>query len=278
VSALVEHGDGTGDATAAEDYLRRVLAEQDAYRAAQPALLPRAIRGLSRPVSVLTHRLVPAEAVELVIRGADWAASASIRRVALAHDFADIRACDAAAAEIRRWALGYAVTGGGAAGAFGALGLAVDVPATITLALRTVRLTGICYGFGSDTDAERVFILDTLELAGANGMAEKRAALARLERDRTELPADNWGRIVRLTGQTAGAQSAAKRVAAVLGLNLSTRKAAQLAPFVGAAIGAGVNAAFQNDVAAAARHAYRERWLQVNEGLIRGEGREGGGA
>jgi hypothetical protein len=267
-----------GQAVTDEAYLRGVLEEQDAYRAAQPALLPRAIRGFARPVSMLTHRLVPAEAVELVIRGADWAASASIRRAAIDHDFADLRACDAAAAEIRRWALGYAVTGGGAAGAFGALGLAVDVPATITLALRTVRLTGLCYGFGADTDAERVFILDTLELAGANGTAEKRAALARLAKDRTDLPADSWGRIVRLTGQTAGAQSAAKRVAAVLGVNLSTRKAAQLAPFVGAAIGAGVNAAFQNDVAAAARHAYRERWLQVNEGLIRGDGIEGGEA
>jgi hypothetical protein len=254
------------------DYLSAVLDEQDAYRAAPPSLLPRAIRGIARPVSLLTHRLIPAEAVELVIRGADWAASASIRRAALDHDFTDLAACDAAAADIRRWTLGYAVSGGGAAGVFGALGLAVDVPATITLALRTVRLTGLCYGFGGDTDVERVFILDTLELAGANGMAEKRAALARLAKDRTDLPAESWGKIARLTGQTAGAQAAAKRVAAVLGVNLSTRKAAQVAPFIGAAIGAGVNAAFQNDVATAARHAYRERWLQVNERLIRGEG------
>jgi hypothetical protein len=273
-NAMDETRDDGGETTAGtatdRDYLRGVLEEQDAFRAAPPSALPRAIRGVARPVSFFTHRLVPAEAIELVIRGADWAASASIRRAALEHDFADLAACDAAAAEIRRWALGYAVTGGGAAGAFGALGLAVDVPATITLALRTVRLTGLCYGFGADTDAERVFILDTLELAGANGMAEKRAALARLARDRTELPAESWGRIARLTGQTAGAQSAAKRVASVLGLNLSARKAAQIAPFVGAAIGAGVNAAFQNDVAAAARHAYRERWLEVNEGMIRG--------
>jgi hypothetical protein len=272
---------GTGQPEAREpgtptdpDYLAEVLAEQDAYRAAPPALLPRAIRGVVRPVSLLTHRLIPAEGVELVIRGADWAASASIRRAALDHDFTDLAACDAAAVDIRRWALGYAVSGGGAAGAFGALGLAVDVAATITLALRTVRLTGLCYGFGGDTDAERVFILDTLELAGANGMAEKRAALARLAKDRTDLPAESWGKIARLTGQTAGAQAAAKRVAAVLGVNLSARKAAQIAPFIGAAIGAGVNAAFQNDVATAARHAYRERWLQVNEGILRGEGGE----
>ena len=87
---------------------------------------------------------------------------------------------------------------------------------------------------------------------------------------RPSIERDN-GRIVKLTGQTAGVQATARRVAATLGVNLSARKAAQFVPFVGAAIGAGVNVAFQNDVAAAARHAYRERWLAVNEGVIRGE-------
>ena len=231
---------------------------------------------MARPFSALTNRLIPAEAVELALKGADWAAAASIRKAAIGHDFADLEACDAAAADIRRWALGYAVTSGGAAGAFGAIGLAADVPATIALALRTTRLTGLCYGFGGDGDAERIFILDCLALAAANSVQEKTAALSRLSVDRRDMAPDTWGKIVKLTGQTAGAQAAAKRVATVLGLNLSARKAAQVMPFVGAAIGAGVNAAFQNDVAAAARHAYRERWLAVNAGLLRGEAVEVG--
>jgi len=59
-------------------------------------------------------------------------------------------------------------------------------------------------------------------------------------------------------------------VATTLGINLSTRKMAQVVPFLGAAVGAGVNAAFQNDVAAAARFAYRARWLEVNERIVEG--------
>ena len=231
-------------------------------------------------MSFLTNRLIPAEAIEVALKGADWAASASIRKAAISHDFSDLTACEEAAAEVRRWALGYAVTGGGAAGAFGAIGLAVDIPATITLALRTARLTGLAYGFGGDSDAERVFILDILQLAGANSTAEKAEALARLEQDRSEIAPESWGKIVRLTGQAAGAQATVHRVAAALGVNLSARKLAQLAPVVGAAVGASVNAAFQNDVALAARHAYRERWLAVNEGILRGQvtdGREGEG-
>ena len=250
--------------------LNRVLAEQDEYRGSAPAALPRLMRSFSKPVGLLTHRLIPSEAIELAIRGADWAASSSIRKAAVQHDFSDLEACEDAVADVRRWALGYAATGGGAAGAFGALGLAVDVPATIALALRTVRLTGLCYGFGGDSEAERVYILDVLSLAGANSLEEKGEAMERLAKERGAFDPEGWQKIVKLTGQTTGTLAATRRVATVLGVNLSTRKVAQVTPIIGAAVGAGVNVAFQNDVAAAARFGYRARWLEVNERIIEG--------
>ena len=256
-----------------EDQLAVILSEQDYYRKAPPPALPRLFRGFSRPVAALTHRFIPPEAIEAALVGADWAASATIRQAAISHDFRDISACEAAALEVRRWAIGYAATGGGAAGAFGALGLAVDIPTTITLALRTARLTGLCYGFGAGTVAERVFILDILQLAGANSVEEKQAILERLARDSETMSPETWTNIVRLTGQAAGTHAAMRRVASTLGVNLSARKIGQLAPVIGAAVGAGVGASFQNDVADAARHAYRTRWLEVNEGLIEGQAR-----
>lgn len=252
-------------------YIEEVLREQDRFRAAPPSALPRAVRSVARPVGFLTNRLIPPEVIEAAIRGADWAASSSIRKAAINHDFTDFEACDEAASEVRRWALGYAVTGGGAAGAFGALGLAIDVPATVALALRTTRLTGLCYGFGADTEAERVYILDVLQLAGANSRVEREAAIVRLAEERAEMAREDWQKIVRLAGQTTGSVAATQRVATTLGVNLSTRKMAQLVPVLGAAVGAGVNAAFQNDVAAAARFAYRARWLEVNERILEGE-------
>ncbi len=254
-----------------EDHLSSVLSEQDAYRSAPPPALPRMLRGLSKPVAALTHRFIPAQAVEAALIGADWAASATIRQAAVSHDFQDLAACEAAALDVRRWAIGYAATGGGAAGAFGAFGLAVDIPTTITLALRTARLTGLCYGFGAGTTAERVFILDILQLAGANSLEEKHAVLERLARDSEQLSPETWKNIVSLTGQAAGTHAAVRRVASTLGVNLSARKVGQLAPVIGAAVGAGVGASFQNDVAEAARYAYRARWLEVNEGLIEGQ-------
>ena len=252
-------------------YTRQVLHQQDEFRAAPPSAFPRAVRSIAKPVGFLTNRLIPAEVIEATIRSADWAASTSIRKTAINHDFSDLEACDEAATEVRRWALGYAITGGGAAGAMGAFGLVVDVPATITLALRTARLIGLCYGFGDNTEPERVYILDILQLAGANSTEEKREAIKRLEEQRREFDAEGWKKIVRLTGQTTGSVTATRRVAATLGVNLSTRKVAQIAPIVGAAVGAGVNAAFQNDVADSARFAYRARWLEANEGILEGQ-------
>ena len=249
-------------------YLEEVLKEQDAFRSAGPAILPKAVRSVSKPLSVLTNRFIPAEVIEAAIRGADWAASSSIRKAAINHDFDDLEACDEAAADIRRWALGYAVTGGGAAGAFGAIGLAIDVPATVALALRTVRLTGLAYGFGGDSEGERIYILDILQVAGANSTKDREAAIATLAEGREALGSEDWQKIVRLTGQSPGSVAAVHKVAATLGVNLSTRKVAQVMPFIGAAVAAGVNAAFQNDVAAAARFAYRARWLEMNEGIL----------
>lgn len=249
-------------------YVEQVLSEQDSFRAAGPAALPKAVRSVSKPLSILTNKFIPAEVIEAAIRGADWAASSSIRKAAINHDFNNLEECDEAAADIRRWALGYAVTGGGAAGAFGALGLAIDVPATVALALRTVRLTGLAYGFGGDNEAERVYILDVLQVAGANSVEDRNDALRQLEAGREGLGREDWQKIVRLTGQSTGSVAAVHKVATTLGINLSTRKVAQIMPFVGAAVGAGVNAAFQNDVAGAARFAYRARWLEMNEGII----------
>lgn len=245
-----------------------VLRAQDDYRAAPPPILPRTFRALSGPIEHLTQSLVPAEVIEAAIRGADWAASSSIRKAAIGHDFADLDACEDAVQEVRRWALGYAVTGGGAAGAFGALGLMVDVPATVALALRTTRLVGLSYGFGADTEAERVYILDALQLAGANSPEQRAQAIERLATGRAAMDSGDWQKIARLAGQTTGSVAATKRVAATLGVNLSTRKVAQIAPVIGAAVGAGVNAAFQSDVADAAQFAYRARWLEANERIL----------
>lgn len=252
-------------------YVSKVLAEQDAYRSATPSVLPRAVRSVTAPLGALTSGLIPADVVEAAIKGADWVAAASVRSKVLSHDFEVLEDCDRAAYDVQRWALGLAVTSGGAAGAFGAAGLAFDIPATMTLALRTARLTGLAYGFGGEGTEEQVYILDILQLAGANSDKERAAAVQRLAEGRGRLGRKDWQKIAEMSGQSAGAAAATQRVAATLGVHLSARKLAQVAPVLGAAIGASVNGAFQTDVSRAAQFAFRARWLELNERLIEGE-------
>lgn len=252
-------------------YVSKVLDEQDAYRVAAPSVLPRAVRSVTAPFGALTRGLIPPDVVEAAIKGADWLAAASVRDRVLAHDFGVLEDCDHAARDVQARALGLAVTSGGAAGAFGAAGLAFDIPATMTLALRTVRLTGLAYGFGAKGAEEQVYVLDILQLAGANSGEERKDALRRLAEGRRQLTRGDWQKIAEMTGQSSGAAAATQRVAATLGVHLSARKLAQVAPVLGAAIGAGVNGAFQTDVSKAAQFAFRARWLEQNEQLIEGE-------
>ena len=82
-------------------YLTGVLTDQDSYRAAPVAMLPRLSRALSAPMGFITKRVIPSEAIEAALKGADWAASASIRTAAISHDFNSLEACDDAVAEVR---------------------------------------------------------------------------------------------------------------------------------------------------------------------------------
>ena len=243
--------------------LRGVIAEQSAYRGAKPAILPRFARALSRPAGWIASRLIPVEAIELVLTGADMAADATLRRALVDHDFSDLAACDAAAEQARRWAIGYGMTSGGAAGAVGAVGLVVDVPTSIALAMRTARAVGLCYGYGESGPAERSFVMSVLSLAGANTRADKEKALRFVDAvNRPEAIQDHdYQAIMRMGGPGTASVAAVRKVAEQLGVNLAQRKAGQIVPVFGAVIGATVNAAFLSDVAMAARYAYRERWL-----------------
>lgn len=264
LKAVPQLDDGTQDSVdLSAQACRAVLAEQSQYRVQRPAILPRFARAVTRPAGWIASRLIPVEAIELALTGADFAANASLRRALIDHDFADLFACDAAAQDARRWAIGYGMTSGGAAGAVGVIGLVVDVPTSITLAMRTARAVGLCYGFGESGPAERSFVMSILALAGANDRADKEKALLFVDAvNRPEAIQDHdFQAIARMSGPGTASVAAVRALAEQLGVNLAQRKAAQIVPVFGAVIGASVNAAFLSDVALAARYAYRERWL-----------------
>ena len=243
------------------------------WRAAPPGIIERATGFALSPLARLVSGLVPPAAIEALLRASDWMAEKTIPAGAPAADGAELEQLDADARAIRNWAVAYAGGEGALAGAVGFLSLPVDLPAIVTLSLRTIRRIGATYGYAATGDPERQFVYAVLSIASANSAQQKRAALDTIRGMETQMLAHNWavlGERAARRGVSAEAMLLfARDVAEQLGLNLTRRKAMAALPVIGAAIGATVNGWYMRDIAAAAQRTYQERWLQ-DRGLLAG--------
>lgn len=242
-----------------------------AWRHEPPGVIERASAIALSPVARLLSGLVPSAAIEALLRASDWMAVKTIP-ASRTSDAADLQRRDSEARQIRNWAIAYAGSEGAVAGAVGLVSLPVDLPAVITLSLRTIRRIGATYGYAAAGDQERQFIYGVLSIASANSVRQKRDALDTLRGLETPMLAHNWAAIgERAARRGVGAESIlllARDVAEQLGFNLSRRKALAALPLVGAAMGATVNGWYMRDIAAAAQRTYQQRWLE-DRGLYR---------
>ncbi|MEO1308545.1 MAG: EcsC family protein [Pseudomonadota bacterium] len=218
------------------------------------------------PAGRWLRRLLPPGIMRSALEAADRGAGMTLPRELRAHDTTDLDACEAAALRVQAWSAGSAAATGGVSGWFGGVGMTLDIPATITIAARNVRATGLAFGFTDDTEEERIFRLALLELATVQGLEARNDSIARLSRIASEL---NEPEVRILTEKATEwvVEKVLDRVARSLGTDLLKRKAAHVVPIAGGVIAAGVNASFQTDVARAARYGYRMRWLMHRQVL-----------
>lgn len=246
--------------------VRRALDEQRRFEDRRATRMGRGAERLTAPFGGLIARMVPPRLVREALHQADRVAGLTVPSELRGHDPDDIAACDRAALRVQAWAQGSNAATGGAAGWFGAAGLAVDVPATVTLAARNVRATGAAYGFVSGGEAERVFRLMVLEVATTIASDKRQETVDGLNGLARELSTPE-ARVVLEKGGRWLTDKIVERIARQLGISLAARKAGQIVPIVGGVVGATVNASFQADVARAARYAYRQRWLMERKML-----------
>lgn len=246
--------------------VQRAIREQKEFESRRATRLGRGAERLTSPIGGLIGRMVPPGLVRQALRQADRAAGLTIPRELMRHDVDSILACDAAALRVQAWAQGTNAATGGAAGWFGAAGLAVDLPATIALSARNVRATAAAYGFYGDDEAERAFRLMVLEVATSLAGDRRQDTLDGLNALARELSTPE-ARVILDRGGRWVTEKIVERVARQLGVSLAARKAGQIVPVVGGVVAATVNASFQADVARAARYAYRQRWLMARKAL-----------
>ncbi len=263
------------------DYERQQIQAIDAWKAEEPGVVSQAFGLVVEPLAWLVQKLVPESAVRGAIEGANalgkWLTDTKdILRDAQVENVAELRNCDLAlcdklADEVHNWAIGVAMAEGSATGALGILGAPVDVPAIITIALRTIHKVGVCYGYECKTPADEQFVLSILAASGANSVREKLAALTTLTTLRTVLIRQTWNAMA----ETAAEHQFGKEAVLVtirglgkqIGINVTKRRALAAIPAIGAMIGGSVNAWYIKEVGWAARIAFQERWL-VNSGKL----------
>ncbi len=221
--------------------IERVIEEQKSFEKKRATRMGQGAEKLTKPLGGLVSALIPAGMLRAGLRQADRAAGLTVPREVTSHDTGDILACDTAARRVQAWAQGTNAATGGAAGWFGAAGLAADVPATIALAARNVRATGAAYGFTADSDAEQVFRLMVLEVATSLASERRQETLDSLGALARRLSSPE-ARIVLDKGGDWVVEKIVERVARQLGLSLAARKAGQIVPIVGGAVAAAVNA------------------------------------
>ncbi|WP_100259201.1 EcsC family protein [Qipengyuania seohaensis] len=235
--------------------------DQQKFRDSKPSRLGRGIERLTHPFGKALASVVPKSLIEAVLKGLDSAIAAP-QLVRFDHDTTDIAAAHRAANKVARAARVISATTGAAAGLGGALSMSADIPATIGIALRTIRDTGRAYGFEGEGAAEKLFRLQVLELAALDDPEEREAHIADLEAgigDQGQLIHADHEHITPIVDQ------AVERVSRAIAFASFRSRAGMIVPMIGSVVGGVVNSSFQNDVGKAARFAFQARHLVANE-------------
>ncbi|WBY17064.1 EcsC family protein [Erythrobacteraceae bacterium WH01K] len=233
--------------------------DQQKFRDSKPSRLGRGIERLTHPFGKALASVVPKGCVEAVLKGLDSAIAAP-QLVRFDHDTTDIAAAHRAANKVARAARSISATTGAAAGLGGALSMSADIPATIGIALRTIRDTGRAYGFEGEGAAEKLFRLQVLELAALDDPEEREARISDLEAsigDQGQLIHADHEHITPIVDQ------AVERVSRAIAFASFRSRAGMIVPMIGSIVGGVVNSSFQNDVGKAARFAFQARRLNA---------------
>ena len=252
------------------------------WKKEEPGVVSQAFGFVIEPLAWLVNKVVPEKAVRGaldfsnsiaewltdsgdVLRDGDVSSPEELRNKSL-------ELSDKLADEVHNWAIGVAVVEGAGTGIFGLPGAAADVPAIITLALRTIHKIGVCYGYECFSEIDKKFVLGIMSASGANSIEEKVAALAALRSIEVTLAKVTWKKMAEKAAESQLSKEAAilavKNLAKQLGVNITKRKALASIPFIGAAIGGSVNGWYIKEVGWAARRAFQERWLMENGKII----------
>ncbi len=163
---------------------------------------------------------------------------------------------------------------GAATGVGGFTMIAVDAVSLIALQLRTLQQIGFCYGFDMTQPEEKMFAVKLLVESYKHPSRKDRNAILTQMKWVSQLI--NGTSPLHVLQKQMFSNGIGKAVQ-IIGTKLGARKAAQLVPFIGAAVGGYLNKKVMKEIAEIADEVYRERFLSrqkviaYNDAVVREE-------
>ena len=252
------------------------------WKGKEPSVVSKKFGKVVTPVNWLVQKVIPPAAIRGAIDAANstgkWLSdTGDIKRNGKISEIRELRDKDLELSDkltdsVHNWAIGMATVEGAATGFGGILLIAVDIPAIVTLAMRTIHKIGLCYGYESLDENDNQFVLGILAASGANSVAEKVAALTTLRSIEVTIAKQTWKAMAEKAAEQQiskeGAIIAIKNLATQIGINITKRKALQAIPIIGALVGGFVNGWYIKDIGWAAHRAFQERWLIDNQKIL----------
>ncbi len=260
-----------------DPYEADVMAAFNRWRDEPPSWGTRLLAKPSGKVARAVQTLVPVEGLRAALEQANRLAlrlndeKAILKRAGVG-DVAELRALplarsDALALQVRRRAMLMAGAGGAAFGLGGAAGMVLDIPALLTLALRSIHRTGLCYGDSIEPQECQRLGIGIFALASANSLEEKQSALSALAHGQWVVD-DAWRDGIERVAEREMAKEATvfslQTLASRVGLHLGSRKSAGVLPVLGALVGSSMNAWYLYDVTQTARRVFQ--WRRITAG------------
>lgn len=256
------------------DYEKQQLEAIEKWKQEKPGVISSALGTFIHPAASMVQVVIP----DAIIRSAMEACAAGARftagdgsdilkegRLSSFEELqsAELQKCDRLAAYVQRWSVGHGAMEGMTTGVAGLAGLIADIPAIVTLSMRTIYRTAMCYGYEVKSFSDNEYLMAVMAVAAANSMDEKQEALDQMQRvmlkekDPELLAGEECQDFMSSEAAAVGFKTLARQ----LGINLTKRKALQAIPFLGAGVGAAVNAWFIKEISQAAMNSYKDRWF-----------------
>ncbi|MGL5820050.1 MAG: EcsC family protein [Sarcina sp.] len=189
----------------------------------------------------------------------------------------ELEICDKLARDVKKSAISIGTIQGITVGSIGIVGLAVDIPFILSIALRTIMKIGACYGYELNSIYEKEFALAVLGAGSVRKRKQKEEAVNLVYKIEEFIEEDSMKILAgKMVNKTVSKELSIMSVHAIeheLEIEISREiqmllfedRVVGWLPIVGGTIGAAINARYINHVANAAMRLYQHRWLIDNE-------------